>query len=243
MDFSAMPIEIKATRPLFPGKIAELLAVCRQLSERDIAGEMHINAKMARDVYTFFQTFDLRTTPKKPAALAYNGIAYKGLNAADFSPEDFRFAQEHLNIISGLYGVVRPMDAIRPYRLEMQRNIVPQGYLNLYDFWQDTVNAFLAKKLRKEDKTIINVASNEYAKVVQNKLLPRGTRIIDIQFLQLENDQLKQIVVHSKKARGLMARYIIKHRLTDHEDVKGFDYEGYGYYPLLSNENLWVFVR
>ena len=243
MDFSDEMKEVKSTRPLFPEKSKELIAVCRQLSEREIADEMTINAKMAREVYEYFQTYDLRSTPKQSAALAYNGIAYKGLNAHDFSVKDFDFAQQHLNIISGLYGIVRPLDTIRPYRLEMQRKIVPPGYKTLYDFWEETVNEYLSKRLRKGDKTIINVASKEYAKVVRRNKLPKGTRIIDIQFLQQENDTLKQIVVHSKKARGLISRFIIKNRLVDPEEVKGFDWEGYFFYPALSKEDSWVFVR
>lgn len=243
MDFSDEMKEVKSTRPLFPEKSKELIAVCRQLSEREIADEMTINAKMAREVYEYFQTYDLRSTPKQSAALAYNGIAYKGLNAHDFSVKDFDFAQQHLNIISGLYGIVRPLDTIRPYRLEMQRKIVPPGYKTLYDFWEETVNEYLSKKLRKGDKTIINVASKEYAKVVRRNKLPNGTKIIDIQFLQQENDRLKQIVVHSKKARGLMSRFIIKNRLVDPEEVKGFDWEGYFFYPALSKKDTWVFVR
>ena len=243
MDFSDEMKEVKSTRPLFPEKSKELIAVCRQLSEREIAAEMAINAKMAREVYEYFQTYDLRSTPKQSAAIAYNGIAYKGLNAHDFSVKDFDFAQQHLNIISGLYGIVRPLDTIRPYRLEMQRKIVPPGYKTLYDFWEETVNEYLSKRLRKGDKTIINVASKEYAKVVRRNKLPKGTRIIDIQFLQQENDTLKQIVVHSKKARGLISRFIIKNRLVDPEEVKGFDWEGYFFYPTLSKEDSWVFVR
>ena len=243
MDFSDEMKEVKSTRPLFPEKSKELIAVCRQLSEREIADEMTINAKMAREVYEYFQTYDLRSTPKQSAAIAYNGIAYKGLNAHDFSVKDFDFAQQHLNIISGLYGIVRPLDTIRPYRLEMQRKIVPPGYKTLYDFWEETVNEYLSKRLRKGDKTIINVASKEYAKVVRRNKLPKGTRIIDIQFLQQENDTLKQIVVHSKKARGLISRFIIKNRLVDPEEVKGFDWEGYFFYPALSKEDSWVFVR
>ncbi|MFA7493027.1 MAG: YaaA family protein [Proteiniphilum sp.] len=243
MGFSDEMKEVKSTRPLFPEKSKELIAVCRQLSEREIAAEMAINAKMAREVYEYFQTYDLRSTPKQSAAIAYNGIAYKGLNAHDFSVKDFDFAQQHLNIISGLYGIVRPLDTIRPYRLEMQRKIVPPGYKTLYDFWEETVNEYLSKRLRKGDKTIINVASKEYAKVVRRNKLPKGTRIIDIQFLQQENDTLKQIVVHSKKARGLISRFIIKNRLVDPEEVKGFDWEGYFFYPTLSKEDSWVFVR
>ncbi len=243
MDFSHEAQDIKLSRPLFPEKTDELVAVCRQLSEREIAQEMKINAKMAHDVYGYFQMFDQPSTPQKCAALAYNGIAYKGLDAHDFSSDDFSFAQQHLNILSGLYGIVRPLDPIRPYRLEMQRNIVPHGYKSLYDFWEGTVGDYLSKKLRKGEKTIINVSSKEYAKVVKRDRLPKSSRIIDIEFLQLKDGDFKQIVVHTKKARGLMSRFIIKNRLSRAEDVKGFDYEGYFFYPSLSTEDHWVFVR
>lgn len=243
MDFSVSGDDIRTTKPLFPKKTKELIAVCRQLSEKEIAEIMNINPKMARHVYEQFQTFGFRTTPARAAVLAYNGIAYAGLNAHDFTEEDYVFAGQHLNILSGLYGVVRPQDAIKPYRLEFQRKIVPQGYHTLYDYWQDTVNAYLSGKLKKGGKTIINVASAEYAKVVRKDKLPRGTRIIDFQFLQQENNNFKQVIVHTKKARGMVSRFIIKNRLTDAEDVKGFDDEGYFYYPALSKEDAWVFVR
>lgn len=125
----------------------------------------------------------------------------------------------------------------------MARKIHPNGYKDLYDFWQYDVNQYLAEKLVEDEKVIINVASKEYSKAVSKKLLPKGTRIIEINFLQQENGNLKQIVVHSKKARGLMARFIIKNRLIELEEVKAFDYEDYFFYPALSDENRWTFVR
>jgi cytoplasmic iron level regulating protein YaaA (DUF328/UPF0246 family) len=242
-DFSAKTEKTDLTKPLFPDKTRELVSLCQQMSESEISSAMKINPKMAREVYEYFQTFDFDTTPKSAAALAYNGIAYKGLNAHDFSKEDFNFAQNHLNIISALYGILRPLDEIKPYRLEMMRKIVPQGYKTLYAFWQESLNAHLSEKLRNGENTIINVASNEYSKVFQKSKLPKGVKIIDIQFLQQENGNLKQIVVHSKKARGLMARFIIKNKLTKSEEVKAFDYEDYFFYPSLSDENRWTFVR
>ncbi|MDD3788596.1 MAG: YaaA family protein [Petrimonas sp.] len=243
MDFSKESDKIKPTKPQFLDKTAQLVEVCRELSEKDIQSKMKINPNMARDVHEYYQTFDFKSTPRRAASLAYNGIAYKGLNAHDFTAEDFDFAQQHLNIISGLYGFLRPRDEIKPYRLEMVRKIAPKGVKNLYDFWQDTLNEHLSKKLRKDEKVIINVASNEYSKVVQKSKLPKGTKIIDIQFLQQENDDLKQIVVHTKKARGLMSRFIIKNKLAHSEEVKAFDYEGYFFYPSLSDDKKWTFVR
>lgn len=243
MDFSVSMAGVKATKPLFPEKTKELVTACRSLSGEEIAATMKISPKMAREVHGYYQAYDLESTPRQPASLVYNGIAYKGLNARDFSREDFDFAQRHLNIISGLYGILRPLDEIRPYRLEMQRKIVPEGYKTLYEFWQDEIINYFSKKLRKDDLTLINVASNEYSKVVRKGRLPKGTKMIDIRFLQQGDNDWKQVVVHSKKARGLLSRFIIKNKLTDPEEVKGFDYEDYFFYPALSNENTWTFVR
>ena len=243
MDFLANTRDVKATKPLFPQKTNELVTACQKLSREEIAKTMKINPKMAHDVHGYFQEYHLKTTPREPAALVYNGIAYKGLNAHDFSTEDFNFAQQHLNIISALYGIVRPLDEIKPYRLEMQRKIVPDGYKTLYEFWNQEVGKYFTKKLNKGSRTIVNVASEEYSKVVRRSALPKETKIINIKFLQQGGNDWKQVVVHSKKARGLLSRFIIKNRITNPEEVKGFDYENYFFYPALSNETTLTFVR
>lgn len=244
MNFDIKAEKIEPAQPLFPETTAKLVETCRKLSVKDIVQQMEINKDMAHEVYGYFQSHDFDTTPQRSAALAYNGIAYKGLNAHDFSEADVAFAQQHLNILSGLYGILRPLDLIKPYRLEMGRKITPKGYKTLYEVWQDTLAGYLSEKLLAENSdTIINVASKEYAKVIKKSKLPKGTRIIEMIFLQQENDRLKQIVVHTKKARGLMSRFIIKNKLTDPEDVKAFDTEDYFFYPKLSKEDSWTFVR
>lgn len=243
MDFKRLANEIKPTKALFQKKRDELLTRCRMMSPKEIATEMKLNPVMAHEVYEQFQTFGLRSTPSRAAALAYNGIAYIGLNAHNFSKDDFDFAQQHLTILSGLYGVVRPMDGIKPYRLEMQRMIVPEGYRSLYDFWEESVNEYLSKNLNKTSPTLINAASNEYSKVVKKKLLPRGTRIIDLKFLEHEETGYRQVVVHTKKARGMITRFLIRNKLTRAEDLKAFDSEGYFFHPTLSKEDEWVFTR
>jgi len=171
---------------------------------------MKVNATIAHHVYEYFQTFDFESTPRRAAALAYNGIAYKGLNATDFSQEDYDFARQHFNILSALYGMLRPIDEIKPYRLEMHRKIVPAGFKSLYDFWEDLLNDYLGRKLKKDDKIVIDVSSSEYGKILNPTKLPKGTRIISMNFLQHQANDLKQIVVHTKKARGMLSRFIIK---------------------------------
>lgn len=243
MDFKRGDNEIAPTKALFPKKRDELIAVCNGLSVEEIADMMKLNLAMAHEVQEQFNTFGMRSTPVRAAALAYNGIAYLGLNAQDFTADDFAFAQQHLNILSGLYGVVRPMDGIKPYRLEMQQPVMPEGYRSLYDYWQESVNKHLSKRLRKGSRTVVNTASNEYSKVVQKRLLPVGTRLLSLKFLEQEERGLRQIVVHTKKARGMIARFIIKNRLTDPDDLKAFDSEGYFFHPALSTDDEWVFTR
>lgn len=243
MDFHRVDNEITPVKPLFPKKRDELMDACRTLSVEEIARLMKLNPVMALEVKGQFQTFGTRNNPTRAAALAYNGIAYLGLKALDFTADEFAFAQQHLNILSGLYGVLRPMDGIHPYRLEMQQMIVPEGYRSLYHFWEESVNSHLSRRLRKGSPTLINAASNEYSKVVQKQLLPARTRIINLKFLEQEEKGVRQVVVHTKKARGMVARFIIKNRLTNPEDLKAFDSEGYFFHPSLSKEDEWVYTR
>ena len=243
MNFNGQDKNIETTTPLFAQQTEEILQVCQKLSASEIAGQMKVNAGIAKNVFEYFQTYNAGSTPSKAAALAYNGIAYQGLAAGDFGADEVKFAQRHLNLISGFYGVLRPFDKIKPYRLEFSRKIQPQGYKNLYDFWQKHINQYMSEKLKDDEPVIINVASKEYAKTIVKKMLPANTRIIDIEFLQQKGEHLKQIVVHSKKARGLMARFIIKNQLKHSEEVKLFDYENYFFYPQLSSNDKWVFIR
>lgn len=243
MNFAEQDEKFETTSPQFTTQTEEILQVCQKLSATDIAEQMKVNADIAKSVFEYFQTYNADSAPVKAAALAYNGIAYQGLGAEDFDAADMKFAQQHLNLISGFYGVLRPFDEIKPYRLEFARKIQPEGYKNLYDFWQKEINLYMSKKLLQDEPVIINVASKEYAKAIVKKMLPENSRIVEIEFLQQKGEQLKQIVVHSKKARGLMARFIIKNQLKHSEEVKLFDYENYFYYPQLSTNDKWVFVR
>lgn len=253
-----MPETIKGTTPLFLQKTNELVDFCQLLSVSDFAKLLKISPKMAHDVYGYFQTYHLDIAPQRCAALAFNGIAFQGLNAHDFSDEDLEFAQSHLNIASGLYGLLRPLDLIKPYRLDVCTRISPiemkiNNYGNLssiypksnylYGFWQKTVNQYLSEKLSEDDNTIINLSSSEYYKIIVPELLPDKMRMITIAFREQKENQLKQVIVYAKKARGQMARFIIKNKIMKAEDIKGFDWDGYFYYPAQSTPTEWVFVR
>lgn len=243
MDFDAKSDRINTTKSGFNKKTAKLIDICQELSVKEIADLMKINAKMAHDVYEYFQTFNFKDTPERVAALAYNGIAWKGLNFHDFVKSEVNFAKKHFNIISGLYGVLQPTDLVKPYRLEMGLKIVLENATDLYDFWHPEIENYFSKKLADDDNVLINLASKEYAKVVLTKKIKKQARIIHVKFIEQQGNELKQIVVYTKKARGMMARFILKNHITKPEDAKAFDYEGYLFNSKASKENSWVFTR
>ena len=258
MSFDNIEETVKGAMPLFTEKASLLVEFCQGLSVGEIAKLLKINVKMAHDVYGYFQTFHLNNSVERSAAFAFNGIAFQGLNIQDFSANEIAFAQDHLNIMSGLYGLLRPLDIIKPYRLDVNTRISPlenginnNGNLNtvhpksnyLYGYWQETVNKYLSEKLNQDDNVIINLSSSEYYKVIVPELLPSKMRLITISFREQRADGLKQVVVYAKKARGMMARYILKNKITKVEEIKGFDAEGYFYSPAQSTPTEWTFVR
>lgn len=243
LDFKS-PVNIdRFTEPIFPNETSELINELKHLSPEEVTSLMSINPKQGLEVYQYIQAFDIDRTPQRQAAFAYNGIAYKGLEAEDFTDVDWDFAQEHLVMISGLYGVLRPLDLIKPYRLEMVIKLANSKGKNLYDFWKDTITSYFSERLMADDKVWVNVTSNEYSKAVNRKNLPQGTRIITTVFKQETAQGPKMKVVYAKKARGMMARFIMKNKLTNPDDIKHFDTEGYSFAPMLSNDEEWVFTR
>ena len=169
----------------------------------------------------------------QPAIFAFNGDVYQGLQASSFDAQN-GICTKHLRILSGLYGILRPLDMIQPYRLEMGTQLAFDDYKTLYDFWDTKIMNLLLEDLESQnDNTIINLASFEYFKSVNKKEFTAN--IIDIEFKDFKNDQYKIISFHAKKARGLMSKYIIDNALSDPDDLKGFDYEGYYYDPVASS--------
>ena len=258
MSFKQIPETLLGTQPLFSDQTNTLVEFCQGLSVYDIAQLLKINVKMAHDVYGCFHAFHMDKVSMRSAAFAFNGIAFQGFNIHDFTPDDLSFAQSHLNIVSGMYGLLRPLDVIKPYRLDVSTRISPSGAVNtnsgnlcstfpksnyLYGFWQDAVNQYLAGQLKADDNMIINLSSSEYYKMIVPQLLPDKMRMITIAFREQKSDGLKQVIVYAKKARGQMARFIVKNNITKIEDIKGFDTDGYFYYPAQSSPNEWMFVR
>ena len=205
---------------------------------------MDISENIAIENLKRFKNFSLPFTPEnsKQAVLAFDGDVYDGLNATDFSEADFDFTQQHLRILSGLYGVLRPLDLMQPYRLEMGRALENPKGSNLYKFWGDKISKTLNKAVEEtENKVIVNLASNEYWSAVDLKKLK--VPFIEIQFKEKKDELYKVISFNAKKARGMMVRYAIKNRLDHPEQLKSFALDNYSFNELLSDEKVWVFTR
>lgn len=243
LDFQTPVTIAESTKPLFEKEADELYGSIQNLTVDQIVQLMNINRQLADEVYQYIHAFNQKTTPRRQAIFAYNGMAYKGLDAHTLSKDSIDFAQKHLLHISGLYGALRPLDTIKPYRLEMQINLANNKGKNLYEYWHNTLSQYIAKRMQEDDNTWINLSSHEYTKAIDKKLLPKGANIITPLFKQDNGKGYKQIVVYAKKARGMMARFIIENKLTDTEHIKAFDSEGYCFAPQLSTEKEWVFIR
>ncbi|MCP8899735.1 peroxide stress protein YaaA [Gilvimarinus xylanilyticus] len=244
LDFDTAPVTDKYTQPDFLKDSDALIKELRELSPADISGLMKISDKLGVLNFDRYQAFKTPFSPAnaKQAALAFQGDVYTGLAAETFKARDFDFAQKHLRILSGLYGLLRPLDLIQPYRLEMGTKFKNQRGDNLYQFWGDSLTTAINEQLAAtKGKVLVNLASNEYYKAVKPKQV--DAEIITPLFKDWKNGQYKIISFYAKKARGLMSAYIIKNRITSAEDLKGFDVDGYGFAPELSKEREWVFTR
>ena len=238
------PLDMPGTTPAFQADAARLAATARGLSLRELRGLMDISDDLARLNRDRFKVFAADPDPArtKPAVLAFNGDTYIGFDAKSLSTDDLHYAQEHLRILSGLYGLLRPLDAIQPYRLEMGSRLKTRRGGSLYDYWGDTV----AKALRDQARTVgtdtlINCASQEYFHAADRRALK--LRVITPVFLEDKNGQTSIVSFFAKRARGAMARFITVHQITDPEAIKGFNTGGYAFTPELSHANQWAFVR
>jgi cytoplasmic iron level regulating protein YaaA (DUF328/UPF0246 family) len=243
LDYDAAPVTQTYTQPRYLEDSAELIKQLQQLSAQDIASLMSLSDKLAGLNMARFQSwappFDMENA--KQAVLAFRGDVYTGLDADTMTEADFEFAQQHLRILSGLYGVLRPLDLMQAYRLEMGTKFSNSRGKDLYAFWGSKLRESIEAEPALEDGVLINLASNEYFKATQAKKL--SARVITPQFKDWKNGQYKMISFYAKKARGLMARFIIDNRIDKIEELKSFDREGYQYSAELSDGDNWVFTR
>lgn len=239
------PVKTKTfTLPDYLDDSAELIHRMREFSALDIAELMHVSSKIAELNFDRFEAWNKNFTEKnaRQSVLAFKGDVYTGLDAESFSAKDFKFAQSHLRILSGLYGLLRPLDLMQPYRLEMGSKLSNERGKNLYEFWGNTLTEGLNAQLKKiKSEHLINLASNEYFKAVKPKQI--NGEVITPAFKEYKNGDYKMIGFYAKKARGMLSRYIIQNQLSDIEDIKSFDVEGYKFNKSLSKGNNWVFTR
>ena len=233
------------TIPDFIAKSEQLVNYMQQLDINDLIDLYSSTVLIAKTNYSRFRNWHLPFTPDnaKQAVLMYNGEVFNGLGAKTMTADDFSYLQQHLRILSGLYGILRPLDLIQPYRLDIGSELEPFDTDSLYDYWGDSITLKLNELLEhdKAPKVLINLASGEYLKSIKKKQL--NAKIIDIEFYQSQGGKLKTIVVYTKKARGLMARYCIQNRIEDPERLKAFDMEGYWFNAELSSDSKYVFIR
>lgn len=242
LDFETPATTTHSSQPRFLEHSAQLIDQLRTLSVQDVAELMKLSDKLASLNVARFESW---ATPfsgdnAKQAVLAFKGDVYTGLDAESLSEEDLQYAQQHLRILSGLYGVLKPLDLMQPYRLEMGTKLANTRGKDLYQFWgsiiTDTLNAELT-----DQQVLVNLASNEYFKATKSKNL--AARIITPEFRDWKNGQYKMISFYAKKARGLMTRYIIQNRIEDPEQIKGFDLDGYRFAESMSEGDTWTFIR
>ena len=238
------PVLKRATDPLFTDRAAELIEVLRRKTPAQVAGLMDLSDKLAALNVARYGAWQLAATPanSKPAVLAFNGDVYEGLDAKTLKAADLAWAQQHLVILSGLYGALRPLDRLQPYRLEMGTALATPRGKDLYAYWGDTVADYLNQRLAGErSPLIVNLASVEYARVALRKTL--AARVVDCQFEEWKGGGYKIISFFAKRARGLMARWAIEHRVDSPGKLAQFQADGYAFDAEASTPDRLVFRR
>ncbi|MEM9214205.1 MAG: peroxide stress protein YaaA [Cyanobacteria bacterium P01_F01_bin.150] len=243
LDFSGSPYP-HFTQPTHIEDSQELINQLREFSVADIGQLMKISEKLSilnQQRYEDFQTpFTLDNAQQ--ALFVFKGDVYKGIDIDNYDDEDLAFAQAHLRILSGLYGILRPLDLMQAYRLEMGTKLVNKRGKNLYEFWGNQISEQLNEELAQQvEPWLVNLASNEYFKAIAPKAL--NARLLNIAFKENKSGTYKVIGIHAKRARGLMVNFIIKNRIETPEPIKTFDVEGYAFNEELSTPDTWTFCR
>ncbi len=232
----------KATTPQFLEQSQKIMNVMKEMSATDLEKLMKISKDIADMNVERNQVWNVKPTAKKaiPAALAFKGEVYRGLDASTMDDDAISYFTKNAFLLSGLYGILRPSDKVMLYRLEMGSKLDVNGSKNLYGFWKDTLTPFVNSKLKKGE-FILNLASNEYAKVLDRKSLK--VPVYDVEFQDYKNGELKKIMMYFKHARGAMARYCAENNVTTLDEVKAYDVEGYRFDENLSTKETLIFTR
>ena len=245
LDFDSLPQTDDFSMPDCLDDASELIDTLRPYSVKQLEKLMHLSSNLAQLNHDRYKEWNLPFNPQnaKQAILTFKGDVYAGINIESFSDEDLSFTQAHLRILSGLYGLLRPLDLMQPYRLEMGTRLENERGKNLYEFWGSRITQLINQQLKDSGMdTLVNLASNEYFKSVKTKEL--DGQIITPVFKEKRDDGSYKIIgIYAKKARGMMSAFILKNKLEDVEKIKEFSEAGYVYNPDLSNKTDWVFSR
>jgi cytoplasmic iron level regulating protein YaaA (DUF328/UPF0246 family) len=243
-DFATPGLSKTYSRPEALKDSELLIKELRKIKQKDIQQLMNVSENIAKLTADRYKAFKTPFTPKnaKQAIFAFKGDVYSGIDIEKYKEADLKYAQDHLRILSGLYGCLRPLDLIQPYRLEMKTKLSNARGENLYQFWGDRITEELNKELEKQkEPVLVNLASNEYFKSVRQKQL-KG-RLLNINFKETKDGKTRVVAIFAKRARGMMADYILRNRIEKPEDIKKFKQGGYRFSKQLSDDSQWTFVR
>jgi cytoplasmic iron level regulating protein YaaA (DUF328/UPF0246 family) len=236
LDYESPLPALTPTTPRFGAEALTLAAAASHLTQKKLSELMHISPALAKLNADRFR--DFADAPERPAMFAFDGDVYTGLDAYSLESEAVAFAQDHVRMLSGLYGLLRPLDLMRPYRLEMGTRWAPRRK-KLTDWWGDRIAVALAQDVADEGSDVVlNLASQEYWAAVGERL-PAGVRVVAVDF----RDGDRFVSFHAKKARGMMARWMVEHHVTDMDAMRGFDSDGYAYDAGASSDTVWRFAR
>lgn len=230
----------RTTRPLFEAEAAGLALRLAALPAGELERMLRVNPRIAAENRRRYLAF--HDAPQLPAIAAYTGVVFRHIAPAEFSPADFAYAQEHLSITSFLYGLLRPLDAIRTYRLEGDAVLPGRGDETMFSYWQSRLTDDLLGRIHADDGILVNLASGEMKRLFDWKRVCREARVITPEFRVREGDRLKTIVVYTKMCRGEMTRHILKNRIADPAALRAFEWEGFRLDPVLSKGDDWVFT-
>lgn len=243
-DFKSAIPKLHAGEPIFKAEISAIVNCLKHYTPEEFSSLMDLSAKLGEAVFEKYLHFDVDNDHEenaRAALFAFKGDVYRGLEADSLKPNEIAFAQSHLMILSGLYGLLRPLDYIQAYRLEMGVKFYLDD-TSLYDFWRSRLTEYLNKMIREQrHRTIVNLASKEYSKAIDRKKI--SANWLDIDFKEYDKGKYRTISFYAKRARGMMARFILQQQIDEVEGLKGFNDGGYAFHPDLSSDSHFCFTR
>lgn len=236
----------KSSLPIFSDEVDYLIDLLKSLSTSDIKNLMSLSDELSNLNFNRYSNFNKPDNDKLQSILAFGGEVFNSMDTSNFNDLDIDFANNSLRILSGLYGILRPLDVIQPYRLEMKTKFANNCGKDLYKFWKSKITNHIMRELKNHDNPVlVNLASSEYIKCIDLKLLRQSYKFVDIVFKEYNptDDTYKVKGLYAKKARGYMVEYIVKNKVNDIKSLKLFNKEGYKFNPNLSNDEVFTFTR